>query len=218
MVSRFQTRFLCGMVSAIFLAAPAFAQSPGTKVALVDISLIFQKNQRFSATMEMMKKEIEQFEESVKGRRQALQAKGEALKQYQPGSPEYRRDEASLAKESADLQVDIGLKKKEIMEREAKVYHAAYQEVVNHVAAIARTNGYGIVLRYNSSTIDPTERSSVLAGVNRSIIYQNKLDITELVLRSINSQGGAAPPTAPARPTTPGIPPRVSTPSFPARK
>lgn len=213
MVSHFQTKLLCGVVSALCLAGPAFAQGPGTKVALVDISMIFQKNQRFSATMEMMKKEIQQFEESVKTRRQALQTKSEALKQYQPGSPEYRRDESTLAKQSADLQVDIGLKKKEIMEREAKVYHAAYQEVVNHVAAIARANGYGIVLRYNSSTIDPTERNSVLAGVNRSIIYQNKLDITEMVLRTINSQSGApaANQTAPANP-------RVSTPGFPRRQ
>ena len=213
MVSRFPTKLLCGAIAALSLASPAFAQGPGTKVALVDISMIFQKNQRFSATMEMMKKEIEQFEESVKTRRTALQGKSEALKQYQPGSPEYRRDEAALAKESADLQVDIGLKKKEIMEREAKVYHAAYQEVVNHVGAIARNNGYGIVLRYNSSTIDPTERSSVLAGVNRSIIYQNKLDITEMVLRSINSQSsGAAPPAASA------TNPRLSTPGFRPRQ
>ena len=206
MVSRFSTSMVCGVLAACAFTLPAAAQAPqGTKVALVDISLIFQKNQRFAATMETMKKEIEAFENQVKTRRDALKQKGENLpKQYKPGTNEYRAAEAALAKESADLQVDIGLKKKEILEREARVYHAAYQEVVHHVSGIAQQRGYGIVLRYNSSTINPAERNSVLAGVNRAIIYQNQLDITQLVLNRINqTSGGAAAPAVSRRPGSP---------------
>ncbi|MCA9174832.1 MAG: OmpH family outer membrane protein [Planctomycetales bacterium] len=192
---------ILSIMAAATLLAPAVvsAQSPqGTKVALVDISMIFQKNQRFSATMDAMKTEVDAFEASVKQRGEALKAKSEGLKRFAVGSPEYRRDEAGLAKESAELQVDIGLKRKEIMDREARVFFEAYQEVVQHVEAIARSQNIGIVLRYNSAQIDPNERNSVQAGVNRSIVYQNQLDITDLVLNSINRRAAptGAQPTA----------------------
>ena len=190
------TGIICGVLAVVSLTGPVLAQ--GTKVALVDISLIFQENKRFAATMEDMKKDIQKFEEYVKQRRQQLQAKSEGLKQFEVGTPDYRSREATLAKESADLQVDIGLKKKEIMDREARVYYEAYKEVVNHVRAIASRHNIGIVMRYNSSQIDQNDRGSVLAGVNRSIVYQNQLDVTQLVLQSINARTPVGTPGTPA--------------------
>ena len=112
-----------------------------------------------------------------------------------------------LAKESADLQVEIGLKKKEVMEREAMVYYKAYTEIENHVRAIGQQRNIGLVLRYNGNKIDQNDRNSVLQGVNRSIVYQNQLDITQLVLNSINSRTGGGVPR-PTAGTTPA--PRVS--------
>lgn len=195
-----------GILAAMILAAPAFAQH-GTKVALIDISHIFQHNTKFKNTMDGMKAEIEKFEEYVKGRQQQLRTKGEGLKRFNVGSREYKDEEAALAKESADLQVEIGLKKKDIMEREARVYYEAYAEIEYHVRQIGQMRNIGLVLRYNSNKIDQNDRNSVLQGVNRSIVYQNQLDITQLVLNSINSQapGAVRQPTGGTAPA-----PRVS--------
>lgn len=183
-------------VAVAALSSTASAQQ-GTKVALLDISHIFQNNTRFKATMDAMKADIENFEKHVKDRRTKLQAKGEGLKQWTVGSDEYKRAEAALAKESADLQVEIGLKKKDIMEREARVYYDAYSEIVRHVAYIGQQRNIGLVLRYNSTQIDRNDRNSVLQGVNRSIVYQNQLDITSLVLNSINGTATQAAPSTP---------------------
>ena len=104
------TGILTGVLTVVMIASPLSAQQ-GTKVALLDISHIFQNNDRFKATMDSMKADIEKFEEYVKTRRESLKAKAEGLKRWEVGSEEYRRDETALAKESADLQVEIGLKK-----------------------------------------------------------------------------------------------------------
>lgn len=185
---------------------PATAAAPavqGTAVAVIDINEVFEKHLRFKAAMEDIKNDIKNYEASISERRKQGTAMAEQLKEFQPGTPEFKQLEAQLAKLSADLQVDMALKKKEFLEREAKVYYTAYQEVLQQVTELSHRHSIGLVLRFNSDEIDPKERESVLQGVNRAIVYQSNLNITGAVVESLNR--GVAPQGVSARP---GLPPR----------
>ena len=76
------------------------------------------------------------------------------------------------------------------MNKEAQLYYNTYLEVQSVVASFAKQNNITLVLRFDSSPIDQTNRASVSAGVNRFIVYQNSLDITELITKQVN--GGVA--------------------------
>ena len=169
-------------------ARPTSAQQGpvGTKVAVIDIAVVFENHQRFKDQMEDIKKDIEAFEAYIRAKRKELATEGEKLKDFEPSSPEYKRIEQSLASRSADLQVEMQLKRKGFLEREAQVYHEAYTEVVNHVSRFANQYGFGLVLRFNSKKIDPTKRDSVLQGVNRAVVYQNRLNITQPIIDNLN--------------------------------
>jgi Skp family chaperone for outer membrane proteins len=176
------------------VAAPAAAPPAGTNVAVIDIAFIFKNHNKFKGQMEGMKGQIEQFEQSLKKDQADFEKRREQLQAYKPSSPEFKALEEQLAKLSSELQVKMQLKRKEFLEQEAKIYFAVYNEIVERVASFADRNRIGLVLRYNSDEMDAQDRGSVLQGVNRPVVFQRNLDITDIILQACNA-GTTAPAT-----------------------
>lgn len=195
------------LVAAVSVAAPASAQQPqaspaGVNVALIDISHVFKNHEGFKQKTEAIKQEIKDFETQMNEQRKVVNQKRAKLNDFQAGSAEYQKLEAELAQEIANQNVSAELKKKEIFEREAKIYYETYQEIVQAVEAFARHHNIGLVLRYDSEEIDPNDRSSVLRGVNRQIVYQDQINISNEILHMLNQQQAHAV-AQPARPAAP---------------
>ena len=159
-------------------------------VAVLDVAKVFKEHAGFNSRMESIKKEIEAFEEDFRQRREQLQNEVRTL-QGLVGKPEYKTEEAALARKEADLQIEANQKRAEILTREAKIYFDTYNEVVGVVGEMATSYGITLVIRYDSSEIDQTDRASVIKGVNRNVIFQRDLDLTPLVLQKVN--GAVAP-------------------------
>jgi Skp family chaperone for outer membrane proteins len=181
--------------------APAAAQPPRAAaapptIAVIDIAKVFKGHLRFNAMMGDIKKDIENFDAYVKNESTKLKAMGETLAQYKSGSLEYKQKEEEAAKLTSELQVKVGLKKKELLEQEARVYFQVYRELEQKVAVFSQQYGISLVLRFNSEDMKEEDRNSVLQGVNRAVVYYNpQYDITNYVLTELN-RGYAPPPTA----------------------
>lgn len=167
-------------------AAPADAPQGGA-VAVVDVGYIFKNHSGFNTQMEAMKGEVQKYEETLRARHQELsQERDQLLQQFKPGTPNYDKLERELADKAAKLQVDTQLKKKDFLQREAKVYYDVYLEVSKAIEDFSNMNGIDLVLRYNGDEIDKDDRQSVLTGVNRAIVYHRNLDITREILDRLN--------------------------------
>lgn len=166
----------------------AFAQSgaSGTSVVVLDVAKVFKEHIRFKQQMDVIKKDVEKFEGKLRDDRARLQQMAEELRTYKSGSPEYKNLEAKMAKMTSDLQVETQLKRKEFMEREARLYYNTYTEVTRAVEAFAKQYGIQLVLKFNSEPIKPDDRNSVLAGVNATIVYQDHRDITARIVTELN--------------------------------
>lgn len=174
-------------VTLSFSTSVAQAQNSGVNVALIDISAIFKSHSGFKAKTEALKAEVKAFENDVNERRKGLGKDNEKLSTYKPGTAQHTALEKELANKLADLQVEADLKRKEVLEREAKIYYDTYQDVQNAVQTFARQHRIGLVLRYDSEKIDMSDRASVLRGVNRAIVFQDRIDITGEILKMVNT-------------------------------
>lgn len=209
-----------GNVPAVSAPAP---QQPTTQIVVIDIAKIFKKHHRFNQMMADIKKDIEDFDAHVKNETAKLKAMGEQLQAYRAGSLEYKAKEEEAARLTSDLQVKVGLKKKELLESEARVYYNVYRELEQKVAVFAQQNRIMMVLRFNSDDMKEDDRNSVLQGVNRAVVYYHpQLDVTELVLFELNKNVPPyVPPTAGgpgAQPTGPnGQNPSARAPQIPGR-
>jgi Skp family chaperone for outer membrane proteins len=203
------TAVLLGVVGSIASAQaqnPAGANATKHGVAVVDISYIFENHNRFRLSKEQMKKEIEAADGQVKGDRDKLAQMEEQRNTFNPGSPEYKQLDEELARSLAELNLKMGKLRKDFIEREAKVYYQTYLEVVDAVKYYAQRHDIGMVVRFNGARVDPNRREDVLREINKSVVFQNQVDITPDVLALLNRDATANPATA--RPPGTSIPPR----------
>ena len=170
-------------------SSPARAVAPGggINVALVDVSYVFKNHERFKTRTEGLQQEIKDFENEINTQRKGLNEKRTRLTNYNPGSPQYAQLEVEMAREIANQNVTAELKKKDVLEREAKIYHEVYREIEEAVKAFADVHNISLVLRYDGEEINQNDRNSVLRGVNRSVVYQDKINITYEILQMVNT-------------------------------
>ena len=195
------TLLLTGILPTLSSAQDAPSYS---RVAVIDISEVFQNHQRFKAKMDEIKQEIAAFDKVLRDKRKQINNLITELQEYKAGSKPYDEGEKRIAKMQADLQVEMQLKRKSILTREAAVYDNAYREVLAQVAKFSQRHGIDLVLRFDSKPIDPASRDSVLKGVNRAVVYQNRMDITKFILNDLNR--GLPPQNLGARPVLPSKP------------
>jgi Skp family chaperone for outer membrane proteins len=191
--------------------APAPAGA-GTSVAVIDIAYIFKNHVRFNQQMNDMKRDIEAFDAQIRQDQQSFAKKREGLQVYNPASAEYKKAEEDLARMKSDLDIKVAVKRREFLEQEARVYYGIYREIEDSVNMFAQRNRIGLVLRYNGDEMKPDDRASVLQGVNRPVVFQQNLDITQHILNQLNAgatmpagAGGTAPPS-PGTQIQPGTP------------
>ena len=186
---------LNGVASAQAPAAPPTqgAASTGVLVAVIDIGFILKNHARFIQQMDALKKEVATYEGDVSGERKRILGLRDQLASFKQGSLEYRKLEEDIARKISDTQIRNELKRKEVLEREAKIYLDTYNEIVAVVAEFADRNGIALVLRFNSKPIDPQDQRAVLEGVNRPIVYQRNLNITQIILDRINGTQARRP-------------------------
>lgn len=195
-------------------AAPPTPSASGSTTAVIDIPYIFKNHARFKAQINDIKTDIDGYKEFVDTEQNKIRKEREKLDQFKPGTQEYKQVEENVARLGVELQLAGTKRQKDFMEREALIYYNAYREVETAVAEFAARSGISLVLRYSAEPMDPTKKETIMQGINRIVVYQNRLDITQFIIDRLNrgtptapvsnaSPGGPArPPQIPARPTT----------------
>lgn len=157
-------------------------------VAVLDVAKVFKEHTVFNARMEKLKSEVDDFDLSIKQEAEALRSEMEALKDnVEPSSDAFKAGQGELARKDADLKIKTNQKRQEILDQEAELYLATYQEIQGHVEQLCVEYGITLVLRYDSTPIDKSDRASVIKGVNRPIIFQRNLDLTNHVIPKVKS-------------------------------
>lgn len=183
------------------------AQAPGatstaqaTLVAVVDIAKVFEAHPTFKSQLDALQQQAQSADLDLESQKKDLSQQSQQLAELDPGSLDYRQLETNLARHSADLQVHVRQVKKDLLLREARQYFTTFTEIQQAVERVARKHGIGLVLRFDSRTMDPSDPQSVMQGMNRAVVLQRNLDITGLVIEELRlSVAANSAPRAPRR-------------------
>lgn len=132
-------------------------------LAVLDVAKVFKEARDFNQKMQSMKLEIASFDRTVKASR--------------------REQSDSLP---PDLKAFAVAKKDTFLSDEAQAYAETYRAIENAVQRICRERDIGLVIRATTEPMDPKDRSSVLQGVNRPIVYTAVPDLTADVIAALN--------------------------------
>jgi Skp family chaperone for outer membrane proteins len=182
--------FACLVITVFTNTATTVAQ---TRVAIVDVGLIFKSHPQFTQQLAALKQAADQFKSASVQQQQGLMQKAEGLKQYQPGSDQFKAIETRLAQESATMEVKQRNKMRTLMQQEAQLHYQTYNQVNSMIQTYCDNTGTQLVLRFNSKQMDANEPNSVMQRVNGSVVFHNpKNDITQQIIARLNQPGGTA--------------------------
>ncbi len=157
-----------------------------THVAVLDVSRVLKQCDRFNDQLAELKREVAGLEEEVRVRQTEGTDLVNKLKDLKRGTPEYDEVEADIARKRADVQLFVAQTRKRMMQAEADLYAEVYTMLEQVVAEYARTNEIHLVLRGNPADEDAKTPQEVLRQVNRGIVHQSGLDITDDIVKAMN--------------------------------
>ena len=181
----------------------------GSGIALVDVNYIFKKHVRLQAQLTELQAEAERVQKDFEAKLQALQEEGKQLNDLKPGTPQYQTLEERLVNQQAMYKSQIALKRKEFVQKEAKLYFNAYREICEEVSYYCEHRGIILVLNFNHDNIHEESADDIARGISNKVVYHTKeLDITPYILpRFIQQQQAPADNRNLMGPAT-GFPPR----------
>jgi Skp family chaperone for outer membrane proteins len=185
----------------LLLSAPVAAQNPAgypphapaaqatPTIAVIDMFKVFKNHAGFKNQMKVMDGDVKRAEETFKSRKEDFQERTKVLKTLTPGTPDYAQKEAELATLQSQLNVEFQLQQKQFQQREATTYYNAFLEVQAEIDVIARANGLAAVLQFSSERPHAEDVRQVARDLNKEVLwYDQRLDITDLVLQRVNGK------------------------------
>jgi Skp family chaperone for outer membrane proteins len=156
------------------------------EIAVVDLSKVFAGHKALLSETEELKREAERIQEDAKALYSAGIKLGDELKLHKQGTAEHTRIAKEL-KEKADAFKKFNEEsQKRMAEKQAGMALRYYQAINEEIQRIAASRGFKLVVNFSSDPIDPKDLSKAMQVMNRQVLYQNGLDITEDVLQAVN--------------------------------
>ena len=186
--------FLAAIAATLVLppaATRAIAQGRGPAVppqmAIIDLAYIFENHTRFKQMTDELRRDVEAAEAELKSNKNNLQKMVDSLEQWNRTSPEYRALEEDITKRNAELQVQVGMQKRNFYEQEAKIYYSTYKEVMDQVRYYAEKHNILLVMRFQGDPYNENDPQGLQKELNKAILYHNSMiDITPIILEAVN--------------------------------
>ena len=173
------------LVLGTLILAGVAPQAAATEVAVVDITYIIKNHTRYKQLRATITDQVKQVEAELRSEFKKITKEREKLQQFRQGTPEYRKLEREIAKRLSDLNVQKQIKRKEIADEDAQRLLQAYQEITSIVSSIAERYKITLVVNFDSNKLDPYNKKQLSNIFRRFVVFQNKRDITKLVLNEL---------------------------------
>lgn len=167
-------------------AAPG--AEPTLPIALVNVDRIFRTYKPFQEKLEPLKGEAREFEQQVQVRQAEVETVLGQLRRAAPGSPEQQKLQLQVVKLQTELQQFINNGRTDLQKKEAALYLSFFRRVDAEIARYAKAHGLKLVIRQPETSLDENQPlTETLKALNRGILYEEGLDITDAILRGLES-------------------------------
>jgi Skp family chaperone for outer membrane proteins len=167
--------------------------TPGV-VAVLDVFRVFNENAEHSAAMEQIRQSAEAVKTSVESEMAQITSEAQQVMKLETGSAERNQKEAELEQRQTALRTKARQQELDLLAREAGVYYQTWNRMQQVIGIVAQHNNISLVLRFDSAAIDPENRGEVIKGVNRAVIFHDRLDLTDLVIKQMETATAQAAP------------------------
>ena len=145
----------------------------------------------FKSQMESIKQEAETLKGQIQQQQQAIQKQASEVGKMEIGDSRYQAEE-QVEQQQAKLRTKARQAEAGLLTREAQIYYNTYRDMQQVVTQLAQENNVALVLRFESGSIDPSNRPEVIKGVNRQVVYYGPIDLTSSVIERMGTRTAGA--------------------------
>jgi Skp family chaperone for outer membrane proteins len=176
-------------------AAARAAQAGGsTRIAVVDMSYLFQHYEKLEDLRQSVKQAADAAQEKAKGYIDQAKTLDEQLKsgEFETGSDEFVERENKVIQLSSRFEMFKATATKELKKKDAQVLLAVYEDVRHALELFAEQNGYSLVLQINREVMDTEDKTKIGQKLGHPVFRnQGAEDISEAVLAYLSQQYAA---------------------------
>jgi Skp family chaperone for outer membrane proteins len=166
----------------------SFAAAEPLPVALVNVDRILKVHKPFLEKLDPLKAEAKELDAKLQVRQAEIENAASQLRAVQPGSSDHQRLQLQLVKLQTDLQQFVNIERQGLQKKEVAVYLEFFRQLDAETSKYAKAHGIKLVLRqYETSYDDAQPIPDVLKALNRTILYEEGLDITDEILKALNA-------------------------------
>lgn len=169
-------------------APPSELSPPGgglRGIAVVDVARVFREHAEFTQEVGKIRAELETAKQTIIVRQAEIESTQRKLQGLRAGTPEHGNAQLLLARLQTELKLSSERLQQQFQAREAALYADTYQEMVAAIEQHAQAHDLQLVLRAHDSPVEAGDRQSVLGVLNRGVLYQRDLDITDDILQRL---------------------------------
>jgi Skp family chaperone for outer membrane proteins len=162
------------------------AELKPARIALIDMAKIFKNSRTFEkGRQSLLDGELGEAQETAKSMYNALLQMKKELDQTERGAEERAGLEAKMKVKAAEYEKFRVELQRNLAKAEAKIYVEVYESAASEVAAYAREHSIDLVIRFNADPLEKEDPAKVMSGMNRQVIYENGLDITDEIIAAM---------------------------------
>lgn len=181
------------VVAVACLAGPIAQAADPFPIAILNMDRVFKTHQPLLDQLAPIQEETKKLQETAQLRQVEIETVANQVRKAEPGSPEFQRLQAQLVKLNHELRQFAESGQQTVQKKESAVYLAFYRTLDDEVRKYAKAHGLKLVLRQQNSSLDENQPlAEILKSLNRSIIYEDGLDITEEILKALDARNSAA--------------------------
>jgi Skp family chaperone for outer membrane proteins len=158
-----------------------------TVVGTVDLDKVFKNYDKVKAAMKDLSSQIQIRKGELMKFDEEARQEADMARKFQPGSPDFRKHEDRITELKAKIEAGREQYQRELEIRQAESMSILYQEVSAYAGWVAKQRGITVVMVASNTRPSGSDPNSVLAAVNRPVIYSDaRNDITDDVIHYLN--------------------------------
>ena len=176
-----------GLVCALCTASSIAAEP--LPIGMVNVDRILRTHKPLLEKLAPLKATSKELDATVQVRQVEIEGVAEKLRKTQPGSPEQQRLQQQLIRLQGELQQFINAERQKLNKKEVTVYVALFRELDEVINKYAKAHQLKLVLRqYETSYDEDQPLPEILKALNRTILYEEGLDITDEILKAMEAK------------------------------
>ena len=159
------------------------AQNP-LPIGLVNIEKVAQQYKPFQKQVAELQEQAKELQSSVTLKQSELQGVGNELQKTPQGSDKFEKLQNQYVRLQRDLQTFIQEGQQKLRERELKYSLSFHRELDQVLKPYCKAKGLRLVVRTQNSSLEENQnQQQILQSINRSVLYEDGLDITDDLLK-----------------------------------